>query len=121
MAGDLAYGIVTLRARAKRDRIAYEHEHHAEILQKGLEQSIQAIVDTVEARGPYTAGQNRRIGELVVTIMREFVVPQEKIHGIHLAARIHDIGRVRVPAEILAEPAKLTHTEFMPIKTHPQR
>ena len=50
LASDLAFGIGTLRTRAERDRNAYEHEHHAEILQKSLEQSIRAIADTVDAR-----------------------------------------------------------------------
>jgi len=120
LANDLAYGIVTLRTRAERDRIAYEHEHHAEILQKSLEQSIKAIADTVEARDPYTAGHQRRVGELAVAIARELGLPEEKVHGIHLAAIIHDLGKIHVPAEILSKPSKLTDIEFMLIKTHPQ-
>jgi len=120
LANDLAYGIVTLRTRAERDRITYAHAHHAEILQKSLEQSIQVIADTVEARDPYTAGHQRRVGELATAIAREMGLPEEKIHGIHLAAVIHDLGKIHVPAEILAKPGKLTDIEFMLIKTHPQ-
>ena len=120
LANDLGYGIVTLRTRADRDRIAYEHAHHAEILQKSLEQSIQAIADTVEARDPYTAGHQRRVDKLAMAIARELDLPEEKIHGIHLAAVIHDLGKIHVPAEILAKPGKLTDIEFSFIKTHPQ-
>jgi len=120
LANDLAYGIETVRTRAERDRIAYAHTHHAEILQKSLEQSIQAIADTVEARDPYTAGHQRRVGELAVAIARELGLAEEKVHGIHLAAAIHDLGKIRVPAEILSKPGKLTDIEFMLMKTHPQ-
>ena len=120
LADNLAFGIVTLRTRAERDRITYAHVHHAEILQQSLEQSIQAIADTVEARDPYTAGHQRRVSELAVAIARELGLPEEKIHGIHLAAVIHDLGKIHVPAEILSKPGKLSDIEFMLIKTHAQ-
>jgi len=120
LASDLAFGIGTLRTKAERDRSAYEHKHHAEILEKSLEQSIRAIADTVEARDPYTAGHQRRVGELAVAIAREMGLPEQTIHGIHLAAAVHDLGKIHVPAEILSKPGKLTDIEFMLIKTHPQ-
>lgn len=120
LADNLAFGIVALRTRAERDRIAHAHAHHAEILQKSLEQSIQVIADTVEARDPYTAGHQRRVDELAVAIARELDLPEDKIHGIHLAAIIHDLGKIHVPAEILSKPGKLSDIEFMLVKTHAQ-
>jgi len=120
LGNDLSFGIETLRTRAERDRIAHAHAHHAQILQKSLEQSIEVVAGTVEARDPYTAGHQRRVCELAVAIAREMGLPEEKIHGIQLAATIHDLGKIRVPAEILAKPGKLTDVEFMLIKVHPQ-
>ncbi len=120
LADNLAFGIVALRTRAERDRIAHAHAHHAEILQRSLEQSIQVIADTVGARDPYTAGHQRRVAELAVAIGRELGLPENKIHGIHLAAVIHDLGKIHVPAEILSKPGKLSEIELMLIKTHPQ-
>jgi len=124
---DLVFGIAKIRAevehtrtRAERDRIAYAHAHHAEILQKSLEQSIQAIADTVDARDPYTAGHQRRVAELAVCIARELGLPEDKVQGIHLAAIIHDLGKISVPAEILSKPGKLTDVEFMLVKRHSQ-
>ncbi len=120
LAADLAFGIEALRTRAERDRIAHQHAHHAEILQKSLEKFIQAIADTVEARDPYTAGHQRRVDELATAIARELGLAEDKIHGIHLAAIIHDLGKIHVPSEILSKPGKLTDIEFMLIKAHPQ-
>jgi len=113
LANDLAYGIVTLRTRAA-------HEQQASLLRQSLEQSIQTIAATVEARDPYTAGHQRRVGELATAIAGEMGLPEEQIHGIHFAAIIHDLGKIRVPAEILSKPGKLTHNEYMLIKDHPQ-
>jgi len=39
LADDLAFGIVTLRTRTERDRIAHEQLHHVEILRQSLEYS----------------------------------------------------------------------------------
>lgn len=113
MANDLAYGIITLRTRT-------EHEQHATILRQSLEQSIQTIAGTVEARDPYTAGHQRRVSELAAAIAREMGLPEEQVNGIHLAAMIHDVGKIHIPAEILSKPGKLTDIEFMLIRTHPQ-
>ncbi|MDP2193616.1 MAG: PAS domain S-box protein [Alphaproteobacteria bacterium] len=113
LANDLAYGIITLRSRVA-------DEKHAMILQKSLEQSIQTIAATVESRDPYTAGHQKHVGELATAIATEMGLDEEQVNGIHLAAIIHDLGKIHIPAEILSKPGKLNSIEFMLIQTHPQ-
>jgi response regulator RpfG family c-di-GMP phosphodiesterase/PAS domain-containing protein len=120
LADDLTFGITTLRTRLERDRMAYTHQHHAEILRKSLEESIQAIANTLEMRDPYTAGHQKRVAKLAVAIAVELGLPEEQAHGIHLAASIHDLGKIQVPGEILSKPGTLSAIEFMLIKTHAQ-
>ena len=120
LANNLAYGITTLRTRAERDRILHLHSHHEAILRKGLEDSIQAIAATVEMRDPYTSGHQKRVAELAVALAVEMGLPEERIHGLHLAAVVHDLGKISVPAEILARPGKLSAIEFQLIKGHAQ-
>ncbi|MDD5160192.1 MAG: PAS domain S-box protein, partial [Sulfuricurvum sp.] len=113
LANDLAYGIINLRARV-------EHEQHTTLLRESLEQSIQTIAATVEARDPYTAGHQNRVSELAIAIAQEMNLDEEQIHGIQLAAIIHDLGKIHIPAEILSKPGRLNNIEFMLIQTHPQ-
>jgi PAS domain S-box-containing protein len=120
LADDLSYGVVTLRTRAERDRIADQHERSAETLRQSLEQTVGAIADTVEARDAYTAGHQRRVTGLAIAIAREMGLPDEQIRGLHLAASIHDMGKLRIPSEILAKPSRLSSIETMMVKTHPQ-
>lgn len=117
---DLAYGITMLRTREERDRIAHAHEHHEVILRKSLEDSIQAIASTVEMRDPYTSGHQKRVAELAVALAREMGLSEERIHGLHLAGVVHDLGKISIPAEILSKPGKLTPVEFMLVKGHAQ-
>ncbi len=97
-----------------------EHKQQEEALRQSLEQSILTIAETVEARDPYTAGHQRRVGKLAMAIAREMLLPEEQVQGIYLAALIHDLGKIHIPAEILSKPSRLSDVEYMMIKTHPQ-
>jgi len=112
LATDLAYGIEALRTRV-------DHEQQATILRQSLEQSIQAMAATLEARDPYTAGHQRRVAELATAIARKMQLSDEQVNGISLAATIHDLGKIHVPSEILSKPGKLSDLELALIKTHP--
>ena len=88
-------------------------------LRKAVGGTIQAIVQVVEMRDPYTAGHQRRVADLARSIATEMGLPSDTIEGIRMAAVIHDIGKVAVPAEILSKPGRLTQNEFELIKDHP--
>ncbi len=113
LAGDLAFGIGNLRARAERMGIL-------EKLDASLDHAVTAIAGTVEMRDPYTAGHQRRVAELACAIAREMGLDADRIQGLRMAGIVHDIGKIHVPAEILANPGKLSDAEFEIIKTHPR-
>lgn len=87
-------------------------------LRSSLLESITALAAVVEMRDPYTAGHQRRVAELAVAIAREMKLPEEQLVGIQLAGVVHDVGKIRVPAEILSKPGRLTDTEYALIKEH---
>lgn len=83
-----------------------------------LLESIRAIAATVEMRDPYTAGHQRRVAEIATAIARELGLPEERIEAINLACVVHDVGKVKVPAEILSKPGRLSAIEYELIKQH---
>jgi HD-GYP domain-containing protein (c-di-GMP phosphodiesterase class II) len=85
-----------------------------------MEETVQAIATTIEMRDPYTAGHQRRVAGLAQRIAARMHLSAEEIHGIFLAATIHDIGKIHIPAEILSFPGKLGEIEYTLIKTHVQ-
>ncbi len=89
-------------------------------LRAGLLDFITAIAATVEMRDPYTAGHQRRVAHLATAIARELQLPEEWIEGLNLVAVVHDVGKIRVPAEILSKPTRLSDLEFSFIKEHPE-
>ena len=106
---------ITERKEAEKERRA-----SAEKLEQILLQTIEAIAATVEARDPYTAGHQQRVALLASAIASEMGLSAEIIHGISLAASIHDLGKIRVPAEILSKPGRLNQIEYELVKGHSQ-
>jgi PAS domain S-box-containing protein len=119
---------ITTRRRAELEsqqslaalKIANEDLHavHQRLLGT-MDATIRTIAKTVEVRDPYTAGHHRRVSELSVRIAREMELEEEMIKAIELAAVIHDLGKIQVPAEILSKPGRLSEIEFGLVKIHP--
>jgi putative nucleotidyltransferase with HDIG domain len=90
-----------------------------EKLFQAMENTIQAIAMIAEMRDPYTAGHQRRVTQLACAIAKEIGLSRDQITGLRLTGLIHDIGKVRVPSEILTHPDGLSEAEFTIIKMHP--
>jgi putative two-component system response regulator len=90
-----------------------------ESLKKMLDGIIKAMARVVETRDPYTSGHQERVARLATAIAEEMGWTAEQMNVIRIAAIIHDLGKIYVPAEILTKPDKLNHLEFEIIKTHP--
>jgi len=85
-----------------------------------LEQTIDAIALTIEKRDPYTAGHQSRVAALAVAIAGEMGMEAERLEGLKLAAKVHDIGKLAIPAEILSSPRRLSELEMALIREHAQ-
>jgi len=106
---------VTGRMQAEEER-----KNSFERLRRALEETVNALASAVEMRDPYTAGHQKRVTELARAIAIEMALPEGQIEGLRLACLIHDIGKIRVPSEILSKPGKLSHVDFGAIEIHPQ-
>ncbi len=89
-----------------------------ERLQKTIREIIEAMAYIGEVRDPYTAGHQRRVAQLSLEIARKMGLVDEKFEGLTMAAFVHDIGKIIVPADILSKPGKLTKPEFDMLKDH---
>ena len=85
-----------------------------------LENTVGALGSILEKRDPYTAGHQQRVGHLACAIAREMGFSAERIEGLRLAAFVHDIGKISVPADVLAKPGKLSKAEMDLIRVHSQ-
>ena len=118
--GNLLYYEGTVEDITSRKQAEEELKQTLEKLRKSLLGTIQAMSLTVETRDPYTAGHQRRVSTLARTIAQEMNISNDMIDTISMAASIHDIGKMSIPAEILSKPGILTAIERRLIEVHPQ-
>lgn len=104
---------ITDSKRIEQDMIA---RHRDLTLHYG--QLLDAIAALAEARDPYTAGHQRRVASLAIAIARALNLPPHRIDGLALAARIHDVGKMGIPADILTKSGRLTDTEYAMVREH---
>jgi putative nucleotidyltransferase with HDIG domain len=66
----------------------------------------------------YTFEHSVNVAVLMVSFARALELEQSVIEHIGLGALLHDIGKIRVPNEILNKPGRLTDDEFVIMRKH---
>jgi HD-GYP domain-containing protein (c-di-GMP phosphodiesterase class II) len=120
LAPQVSIGIQNAKAYQNLEKSERKLKESLDQLQKVMDGTILAISKMVESRDPYTSGHQERVSMLATQIAERMKLPEEKIAGIRIAAAMHDIGKINVPAEILSSPRKLTEIEYGMIKLHPE-
>ncbi len=80
---------------------------------------LSILASLLDAKDSYTAAHSESVRRLSLNIARAMGLSLEEIFEVTVAASLHDIGKVRVPNEIINKPGKLTDDEFSVIKSHP--
>jgi len=119
LASDFAFALNAIRVDRGRKRAEQQTHENARKLLKALRGTANAMAATVELRDQYAAGHQRRVSELACRIGKAMGLSADRIEGIRTAACIHDLGKVKVPAEILAKPEPLTEAELDIVRSHP--
>ena len=83
-------------------------------------QAAAALASAVDARDAFEGSHSTRVGDLAAGIAARLQLPEEEIELIRLAGRLHDIGKLAVPEEILRKPGPLTRREKDVLESHPQ-
>lgn len=118
--GDILGAVETMTDISPLKQAEEELRKSLEKLQKAMTGIVEAMAVIVETRDPYTAGHQHQVAKISRLIADEMGFAPERVEALHMAAYIHDIGKIYVPAEILSKPGKLSEVELNIIKTHPQ-
>ena len=110
--------LASLRDITDRKRMQQRLQLSLDNLKEVMDGTIRAMALAVEMRDPYTSGHQHRVAELAQAIAEEINLPAKAVEGVYMAASIHDIGKISLPAEILSKPGKLTEIELKMIQMH---
>ncbi|BFR49714.1 HD domain-containing protein [Nitratidesulfovibrio sp. HK-II] len=94
--------------------------HSVEDLRRTLRQTVSALATASEKRDPYTAGHQARVAELAHAMAVRVGLSGDRLEGLRVAGMLHDIGKIHIPAEILAKPTRLSDLEMGIMRTHSQ-
>lgn len=105
-----------------------------------INRALYSGLDNIQSRIPTTAflkenaqlklldqyhpeyGQHsRRVGQYASMIADEMGLPRTTRVGVAHAGKMHDIGKLDIPLDILNKPSGLTDAEYTVIKAHPQK
>lgn len=81
---------------------------------------IDVVVNILDARDPHTFIHSWRVAELSVLIAEAMGLPNEWIDKIHIAAHLHDIGKIGVPDKVLNKTGRLSNDEILLMQAHPR-
>lgn len=87
---------------------------------RNVEGVISVLGTITEERDPYTQGHQVHVASLSEAIARSLGFDEEMVRLIELSGEVHDIGKIKVPAEILTKPGRLTALEYELVKQHCQ-
>ncbi len=80
---------------------------------------LMGLARDIELKDGYTAGHCERIREFSNAVGRELKLPPERRHLLNYAAYLHDVGKTRLPLELLRKSEPLSEAEWAEVKRHP--
>ena len=79
-----------------------------------------SLAKAVDARDEYTGSHSARVSEIAARIASRLGLDPEQIELIRLATRLHDLGKLSIPEEILRKPDALNDAERLVLERHPR-
>jgi diguanylate cyclase (GGDEF)-like protein/putative nucleotidyltransferase with HDIG domain len=79
-----------------------------------------SLARAVDSRDAYIGSHSERVANLAGEIAAQLDLPAEDVELTRLAGRLHDLGKLAIPEEILRKPAALGDAERLVIERHPQ-
>ncbi|MGP0015244.1 HD-GYP domain-containing protein [Pseudomonas sp.] len=73
----------------------------------------------IKFQDDYTAEHSLRVAMLSIALGRELGLPPSELEEIGVGAMLHDVGKLKVPGEILNKPSALSEQEYAIMKSHP--
>lgn len=90
-----------------------------ERLYQSYAQTTKAIAKAIDAKDPYNQGHSEGVAEIAVKIARKMGLSLDAVHGIEIAAYLHDVGKIGISENLLNKPAQLSEEETEMVRQHP--
>jgi putative nucleotidyltransferase with HDIG domain len=79
---------------------------------------IECITGALDARDSYTANHSKRVSDMAKKLCRMMGINEKDAEEIHMAAHLHDIGKIGIPDAVLNKEGVLTEEEWQLMRAH---
>jgi putative nucleotidyltransferase with HDIG domain len=79
---------------------------------------VAALSRLMEVHDPSIGEHSLKVSELLPNLVQNLGLPASEAQMIALAGRLHDIGKISIPATVLYKPGRLTEEEWAIMRTH---
>jgi HD domain len=100
--------------------MALEHAQMRRRLERLIEAGVEVLARAVDMRDSYTSRHSEELAELVRDVGRRLGLGPAELVELEFAARLHDLGKIGVPDQILRKPGPLTRHEWEVMRHHPE-
>ena len=107
--------VVLLGVFAHERRVRIDHELELRDAYRG---TAFLLGDVIEADDEYTGNHSRDVVDLTLAVAGELGLSARERRDAEFAALLHDVGKVRVPNEIINKPGPLTPEERATVERH---
>lgn len=101
--------------------IAIENSRLYTDLKKGFFDTVEALAEAIEKKDRYTGGHTKRVVYYSMCVAKYMDLSHEQLEQVHLAAILHDVGKIGVEDSILKKQSALTKEEWVVMKSHPEQ
>jgi len=84
-----------------------------------LHQMAESLGRAVDAKDPCTCEHSEEVAVISQILALRMGLSPREAETVHVAAHLHDIGKIGIPDAILQKPGPLTRSEWLVIKRHP--
>jgi HD-GYP domain-containing protein (c-di-GMP phosphodiesterase class II) len=93
-------------------------ERHISLRRQTLD-AVEALADIVDLRDPYTADHSCRVAGYARELATALGLPPDEVSAIETAARVHDVGKVVIDRDVLAQRTPLQEADWGQLREHP--
>jgi diguanylate cyclase (GGDEF)-like protein len=104
---------------AQQAKLALQSAETYRSLEETFLSTVEALANALEANDEYTSTHARWITDLALRVGEELGLDARALKRLELGALFHDIGKIGIPASILAKPGPLTPEERRVVESHP--
>lgn len=95
-------------------------ERASEVGRAAMGAATAALTEALLARPGWAGKPSTMIAEMAVSLARALDLPTGEIERVRTASLLHDLGKLAIPDEILANPGELTDPEWRVVSEHPK-